>query len=45
MITRKALTSVERIDARQDAWLRAAAATPHGEPIELGRDGSPVPPA
>ncbi|WP_249690522.1 nitrile hydratase accessory protein [Stappia sp. WLB 29] len=45
MITRKALTSADRIDARQDAWLRAAAATPHGEPIELGRDGAPVPPA
>lgn len=45
MITRKALTSTERIDARQDAWLRAAAATPHGEAIELGRDGMPVPPA
>ncbi|MCC4245473.1 nitrile hydratase accessory protein [Stappia indica] len=45
MITRKALTSAERIDARQDAWLRAAAATPHGEAIELGRDGMPVPPA
>lgn len=45
MITRKSLTSAERIDARQDAWLRAAAATPHGEAIELGRDGMPVPPA
>lgn len=45
MITRKALTSHEQIDARQEAWLRAAAATPHGEPIELGRDGEPVPPA
>jgi nitrile hydratase accessory protein len=24
--------------ARRDAWDRAARATPHGEPIELGRD-------
>lgn len=27
----------ERLD-RKDAWDRAARATPHGEPIELGRD-------
>ena len=31
------LASPEELAAERDAWARAAAATPHGEPIELGR--------
>jgi nitrile hydratase accessory protein len=45
MLTSREVTSVERLAARREAWHRAAAATPHGEPIELGRDGTPVPDA
>ena len=30
---------------RKDAWDRAARATPHGEPIELGRESRPDAPA
>ena len=32
------LVSREEFLARKDAWDRAARATPHGEPIQLGRD-------
>lgn len=32
------LVSREELLSRKDAWDRAARATPHGEPIELGRD-------
>jgi nitrile hydratase accessory protein len=35
--TKGALTRPERLE-RRDAWDRAARATPHGEPIVLGRD-------
>lgn len=45
LVTDRRVTTRDRLDARRDAWERAAAATPHGEPIELGRDGRPVPPA
>lgn len=45
IVTEKRITANESLLARKDAWDRAAKATPHGEPIELGRDGLPVPPA
>ncbi|NRG17276.1 nitrile hydratase accessory protein [Rhizobiales bacterium] len=45
IVTEKRITATEGLLARKDAWDRAAKATPHGEPIELGRDGSPVAPA
>lgn len=32
---RKGLVTADVLDARRDAWDRAARATPHGEPIEL----------
>lgn len=32
------LVSQDEIRDRKDAWDRAARATPHGEPIKLGRD-------
>ena len=31
------LATPDELAAERDAWTRAAAATPHGEPIELGR--------
>ena len=37
LVTAKGLVSGNERDARQDAWERAALATPHGEPIELSR--------
>lgn len=45
VVTTRAVASAQALAARREAWQRAAAATPHGEPIELGRDGAPVPPA
>ncbi|WP_051242651.1 nitrile hydratase accessory protein [Stappia stellulata] len=45
LVTERNVTTHARLAARRDAWERAAAATPHGEPIELGRDGKPVSPA
>ncbi|GGF04924.1 nitrile hydratase accessory protein [Stappia taiwanensis] len=45
MVTGHQVTSASGMEARRLAWQRAAEATPHGEPIELGRDGAPVPPA
>lgn len=45
IVTARSVTTPDRLSARRQAWERAAAATPHGEPIELGRDGQPVPPA
>lgn len=45
LVTGKQVTSGEKLTARKEAWERAALATPHGEPIELGRDGRPVEPA
>ncbi|WP_197673807.1 nitrile hydratase accessory protein [Stappia sp. ES.058] len=45
LVTEREVTTRARLDARREAWERAAVATPHGEPIELGRDGQPVPPA
>lgn len=35
----KKLVQRAALSERRDAWDRAARATPHGEPIELGRDG------
>lgn len=34
---RKGLVSADALEARRDAWDRAARATPHGHPIELRR--------
>jgi nitrile hydratase accessory protein len=38
-IVEHGLFSADDLAARHDAWDRAARATPHGEPIVLGRDG------
>jgi len=35
MATGAGLTTTAELDARKDAWQRAAEATPHGQPIEL----------
>lgn len=35
----KGVASLPELLDRQDAWDRAARATPHGQPIELGRGG------
>lgn len=43
LIERQAFTA-EALHAREHAWEEAAAATPHGQPIELARP-SEVPPA
>ncbi len=45
MVVTRAVATTESLARRREAWHRAAAATPHGESIELGRDGTPVPPA
>lgn len=38
LVIRKQLLDVDEMEQRRDAWDRAARATPHGEPIELGRE-------
>lgn len=38
LVAAKRLSSAEELDERRDAWERAARATPHGEPIVLGRE-------
>ncbi|MEJ1160224.1 nitrile hydratase accessory protein [Prosthecomicrobium sp. N25] len=38
LVTEKGVVSPAALDDRRDAWDRAARATPHGEPIVLGRD-------
>ena len=38
VVVEKGLLDRATIEARHDAWDRAAHATPHGEPIELGRE-------
>ncbi len=38
LIAKKGLLSADALARRRDAWDRAARATPHGEPIVLGRD-------
>lgn len=38
IVAAKGLTSTFELVDRRDAWDRAARATPHGEPIELGRE-------
>jgi len=37
LVVTKGLLSAPTLVARKQAWARAAAATPHGEPIELAR--------
>lgn len=38
IVVTRAVVTTEGLAERREAWHRAAAATPHGEPIELGRD-------
>ena len=38
LVVSKGLIGEDERVARKDAWGRAARATPHGEPIELGRE-------
>lgn len=38
LVAEKGLIDGEELSARTDAWDRAARATPHGEPIVLGRE-------
>lgn len=38
LVASHGLVSADEARDRKDAWDRAARATPHGEPIELGRD-------
>ena len=38
IVTANELTSVDELAERKDAWHRAADATPHGKPIELGAE-------
>ncbi|ALE75024.1 MULTISPECIES: nitrile hydratase accessory protein [unclassified Pseudonocardia] len=38
LLTEHGLTDPGSVDERTDAWLRAAAATPHGAPISLDAD-------
>ena len=40
IVTANELTSVDELTDRKDAWHRAAEATPHGRPIELGAENS-----
>ncbi|MGD9769977.1 MAG: nitrile hydratase accessory protein [Pseudolabrys sp.] len=38
IVAEKGLIGADELADRRDAWDRAARATPHGEPIELGRE-------
>ncbi len=38
LVAEKGVTSKAELGDRKDAWDRAARATPHGEPIRLGRE-------
>lgn len=38
LVVAKGVSSAGALDERRDAWDRAARATPHGEPVMLGRD-------
>ncbi|WP_284179786.1 nitrile hydratase accessory protein [Rhabdaerophilum sp. SD176] len=38
LVAEKGVASWAELDDRREAWDRAARATPHGEPIELGRE-------
>jgi nitrile hydratase accessory protein len=40
LVAAKALASDAELHRRRDQWDRAARATPHGQPIELGNDPS-----
>jgi nitrile hydratase accessory protein len=42
LVVEKGVATQDTLDARKAAWARAAAATPHGEPILLANDpGAP----
>lgn len=41
LIAQKGLVGGGELDSRKQAWDRAARATPHGEPIVLGREEQP----
>lgn len=38
MVERAGLSTSSELQSRREAWERAAAATPHGQPIELGAE-------
>lgn len=38
LVAARGATDAASLDARAEAWRRAAAATPHGKPIELAND-------
>lgn len=41
LLTARGVTDGAALDARTDAWRRAAAATPHGVPVVLDADPGP----
>jgi nitrile hydratase accessory protein len=43
LVAAKRLASGAELATRRDQWDRAARATPHGQPIELGNDPGPGP--
>lgn len=43
LLAERGITDSASVQARSDAFLRAAAATPHGEPIRLDNDPHPSP--
>ena len=43
LLAERGVTDSASVQARSDAFLRAAAATPHGEPIRLANDPHPSP--
>ena len=45
LVAAKGVVGNAEFRERKDAWDRAARATPHGEPIELGRESRPDAPA
>lgn len=40
LVVDKQLFSASKLSHRRNAWARASAATPHGEPIELAREAA-----
>ena len=41
LVVEKGILTAPALTGRKDAWDRAARATPHGEPIVLGRENQP----
>lgn len=42
LVAAKSIVAPAELETRKAAWDRAARATPHGEPIVLGRDDAPT---